>query len=779
VSVSTRRVVAGAAAGTVLAAAGAAGAWFATQRAPSPAEQWALVDRYCITCHNDIELAGDLGFDRMQIENLHADAKVWETVIRKIRGHLMPPPGEPRPDAARLESFATWLESSLDEAAASNPNPGAPSLHRLNRTEYANAIRDLIDLPVNATALLPGDDSGGGFDNIANALSVSPALMQAYVSAAAKVSRLAIGDPTVTSEIAQYRAPRGLQQGDHLEGQPLGTRGGLSISHVFPLDAKYEIRVGRAGSGFGLAAVGGDEDVEITVDGERKKLLARNERAAVIEVPAGAHTLGVAIVQKRDSQGVDDLFAVRAASVGVANVSIVGPIDATGPGDTPSRRKIFVCSPASTAEEPACAATILKTLARRAYRRPVGDGDPALATLLEFYEDGRALGSFDSGIQHALARVLVDPEFVFRFEKEPSDLAAGATYRLGDFELASRLSFFLWSSIPDDALLAAAEAGELARPATLEREVRRMLADPKAEALVRNFASQWLLLRQLDVVVPTSNEFDGNLRKSFREETERLFASVLRENSSVVELLEADYTFVDERLARHYGIPNVRGSRFRRVDLRDVDPSGARRGLLGHGSILTVTSAPNRTSPVKRGQWVLENVLGSPVPPPPPGVETNLDQTAPLAQATTMRERLERHMADPGCAACHNLMDPIGFAMENFDFIGKWRDADGRAPVDPHGLFLDGTVLDGPAGLRRALLERREQFVATVTEKLMTYALGRTVDHYDMPAVRAVVREAAPADYTLSALVLGIARSVPFQMKAKQPPPAETQASAN
>jgi hypothetical protein len=779
VSVSTRRVVAGAAAGAVLAAAGAAGAWFAAQRAPSPAEQWALVDRYCITCHNDIELAGDLGFDRMQIENLHADAKVWETVIRKIRGHLMPPPGEPRPDAERLESFATWLESSLDEAAASNPNPGAPSLHRLNRAEYANAIRDLIDLPVNATALLPGDDSGGGFDNIANALSVSPALMQAYVSAAAKVSRLAIGDPTVTSEIAQYRAPRGLQQGDHLEGQPLGTRGGLSISHVFPLDAKYEIRVGRAGSGFGLAAVGGDEDVEITVDGERKKLLARNERAAVIEVPAGAHTLGVAIVQKRDSQGVDDLFAVRAASVGVANVSIVGPIDATGPGDTPSRRKIFVCSPASTAEEPACAATILKTLARRAYRRPVGDGDPALATLLEFYEDGRALGSFDSGIQHALARVLVDPEFVFRFEKEPSELAAGATYRLGDFELASRLSFFLWSSIPDDALLAAAEAGELARPATLEREVRRMLADPKAEALVRNFASQWLLLRQLDVVVPTSNEFDGNLRKSFREETEQLFASVLRENSSVVELLEADYTFVDERLARHYGIPNVRGSRFRRVDLRDVDPSGARRGLLGHGSILTVTSAPNRTSPVKRGQWVLENVLGSPVPPPPPGVETNLDQTAPLAQATTMRERLERHMADPGCAACHNLMDPIGFAMENFDFIGKWRDADGRAPVDPHGLFLDGTVLDGPAGLRRALLERREQFVATVTEKLMTYALGRTVDHYDMPAVRAVVREAAPADYTLSALVLGIARSVPFQMKAKQPPPAETQASAN
>jgi hypothetical protein len=777
VSIAARSVVVAAAA---IAVVGAATAWFVAHRSPSPAQQWALVDRYCVTCHNDIELAGDLGLNRMRIEDLHADAKVWETVIRKVRGHLMPPPGEPRPEAERLESFAAWLESSLDAAAKSDPNPGAPSLHRLNRVEYANAVRDLIDLPVNGAALLPGDDSSGGFDNIANALSVSPALMQAYVSAAAKVSRLAIGDPTVTSEIAQYRAPRGLQQRDHLEGQPLGTRGGLSINHVFPLDAKYEIRVARAGSGFGLAAVGGDEDVEITVDGERKKLLARNERSAVIDVPAGAHTLGVAIVQKRDSDGVDDLFAVRAASVGVANVSIVGPIDATGPGDTPSRRRIFVCTPESTADEPGCAATILQTLARRAYRRPVGDGDPALETLLKFYEDGRELGSFDSGIQHALARVLVDPEFIFRFEKEPADLAAGSVYPLGDFELASRMSFFIWSSIPDDALLAAAEAGELAQPATLEREVRRMLADPKADALVRNFASQWLLLRQLDTVVPASNEFDGNLRKSFREETEQLFASVLRENSSVIELLDANYTFVDERLARHYGIPNVRGSRFRRVELRDVDPSGgARRGLLGHGSILTVTSAPNRTSPVKRGQWVLENILGSPVPPPPPGVETNLDQTAPLAQATTMRERLERHMADPGCAACHNLMDPIGFAMENFDFIGKWRDADGRAPVDPHGEFIDGTALDGPAGLRRVLLERREQFVATVTEKLMTYALGRTVDYYDMPAVRTIVREAAPADYTLSALVLGIVRSVPFQMKAKQPPPAETQASTN
>jgi hypothetical protein len=762
----------------VAAAAGAAVAWVLAHREPTPAEQWALVDRYCVTCHNEIELAGDLGFDRMRLEDLHADAKVWETVIRKIRGHLMPPPGEPRPADERLESFVSFLEASLDDAAERDPRPGAPSLHRLNRAEYANAVRDLIDLPVNGAALLPADDSSGGFDNIANALSVSPALMQAYVSAAAKVSRLAIGDASVTSEIAQYRAPRGLQQADHLEGQPLGTRGGLLIRHVFPLDAKYEIRVARAGGGFGLTAVGADEDVEITIDGARKALLPRNERSAVIDVPAGAHDLGVAIVQKRDSQGVDDLFAVHAISVGVANVAVVGPLDPAGPGDTPSRRKIFVCTPASPADEPACAATIMKTLARRAYRRPVADGEPALATLAKFYDEGRALGGFETGIQRALARVLVDPEFIFRFESEPADLRPGSTYRLGAYELASRLSFFLWSSIPDDALLAAAERGDLASAQGREREVRRMLADPKAEALTRNFAAQWLLLRQLDTVVPATNEFDGNLRRSFREETERLFGSVLAEDRSVVDLLDADYTFVDERLARHYGIPNVRGSRFRKVQLPADAKGSARRGLLGQGSILTVTSAPNRTSPVKRGQWVLENVLGSPVPPPPDGVETNLDQTAPLAEAKTMRVRLERHQSDPGCSACHKLMDPIGFAMENFDFIGKWRDADGAAPVDPHGVFLDGTALDGPGSLRRVLLERRELFVATVTEKLMTYALGRTVEYYDMPAVRAIVRTAESDDYKLSALVLGIVESVPFQMKAKVPPPGEAQADA-
>jgi uncharacterized protein DUF1592/uncharacterized protein DUF1588/uncharacterized protein DUF1587/uncharacterized protein DUF1585/uncharacterized protein DUF1595 len=737
---------------------------------PTPEQQWGLLERYCVTCHNEVELAGELGFDRMRIENLHADAKVWETVVRKIDGHLMPPPGEPRPDDAQLASFVGWLETSLDDAARAVPNPGAPVLHRLNRAEYANAIRDLLEMPVDAATLLPADDSSGGFDNIANALSVSPALLQGYVSAAQKISRLAIGDPTASAQITTYRAPRGLIQADHLEGQPLGTRGGMQIEHVFPLDAQYEIRVGRGGGGFGLETVGADEQVEITLNGARAAMLGGRTRSATLAIPAGPQKLGVAIVRKRNAQGVDDLFAVLASSPGIGTVSIVGPLSSSGAGDTPSRRRVFVCTPASAADEPACAAQILKTLARRAYRRPIADDDPALATLMEFYS---AAGDFETGIQHALARVLVDPQFTFRFETERADLPPGAVYALADVELASRLSFFVWSSIPDEELLAAAERGELREPAALEQQVRRMLASPKADALVENFASQWLLLRQLDTASPSSNDFDGNLRQAFRKETELLFTSIVREDRSVIDLLDADYTFVDERLARHYGIPNIRGSRFRRVTL----PNDLRRGLLGHGSILTVTSAPNRTSPVRRGQWVLQNVLGSPVPPPPEGVETNLDETAPAGASTTMRERLERHMSDPGCAACHNLMDPIGFALENFDFIGRWRDADGAAAVDPRGELFDGTELDGPASLRRALLAHREQLATTVTEKLLTYALGRTVDYYDMPAVRAIVRGAAQDDYRFSALVLGVASSVPFRMKIKAAPRAEAQAS--
>jgi hypothetical protein len=748
---------------SVAALAATAGVLIRSQRAPTAADHWALLDRYCVGCHNEAELAGELAFDRLLPENLHANAEIWETAVRKLRGHLMPPPGEPRPADRDIGALIGWIENSLDAAARSNPSPGAPLLHRLNRAEYANAIRDLLDLPIDAATLLPGDDSSGGFDNIANALSVSPALLQSYVNAAARISRLAVGDPAASSSITTYRAPRGLQQADHLDGQPLGTRGGMTIEHAFPLDGDYEIRVGRGGGGFGLEALGGDEDVEITVNGERAALLTRGgPRNATLTLAAGPHTLGVAIVRKRDAEGVDDLFAVHAPTPGITNVSIVGPIRADGVGDTPSRRRLFVCSPAGAVAESACAATILRTFAERAYRRPIGDGDPALATLLEFYAAGRDEGSFDAGIQRALARALVDPEFIFRFEAEPAELAAGEVYRISDVELASRLSFFLWSSIPDDALRLAAATGALHEPAVLEREVLRMLADPKADALVANFASQWLGLRQLDTVSPVGNDFDGNLREGFRRETELLFSSVVQDDLSVVALLDADYTFVDERLARHYGVPNIRGSRFRRIELG----ADGRRGLLGHGSFLTITSAPNRTSPVRRGQWVLQNVLGTPLPPPPEGVETNLDETAPLgASPTTMRQRLERHMSDPGCAACHELMDPIGFALENFDFTGKWRDAEGGAVVDSAGVFVDGTAIAGPDGLRRAVLEHRELFVATMTEKLLSYAIGRTLEPADMPAVREIVRRAARDDYRFSALVQGVAASVPMQMR--------------
>ena len=681
----------------------------------------------------------------------------------------MPPPGEPRPPAERLDSFVGFLEESLDAAARTAPNPGAPGLRRLNRTEYANAVRDLIELPVDAAALLPGDDSVAGFDNIGSALSISPTLLQAYVSAAATLSRLAVGDPTASPTLSTYRAPRDWQSGNHIDGQPLGTRGGFQIQHVFPLDAEYEIRISARS----------EDEVELTLDGQRAAVLpsaGRNARVATLAVPAGAHTLGVALIRRRDIEGVDDLFAVHAESSGIASFTVNGPLRPSGIGDTPSRRRIFSCYADGPAEETACAAEILGGLATRAYRRPVAADDAALATLTDFYAAGRAESSFDAGIQRALARLLVDPEFIFRIEAEPAELPAGTVYRVSDVDLASRLSFFLWSSIPDEALLAAAAAGELHQPAVLEREVERMLADPKSDALVTSFAVQWLQLRTLDTVSPENREFDGNLRQALRKETELMFSSVLREGRSVVDLLDADYTFVDERLARHYGLPNIRGSRFRRVEL---PPSSPRRGLLGQGSLLTLTSAPNRTSPVKRGQWVLNNLLGTPAPQPPDNVETNLEETAPAGEATTMRERLEQHQANPTCAMCHSLIDPLGFALENFDSIGAWRDTEAGRAVNAHGTFIDGSEIDGVAGLRRLLLERRELFVAALTERLLTYALGRTLEPYDMPVVREIVRTAAKDDYRFSALVQGIVASEPMQFRMKLPGDELQQARAD
>jgi hypothetical protein len=741
----------------LLVLAGLAGVDTQTQSPPQ-----ATLDRYCASCHNPRTRAGGLTLDSARVDAAARDPQTWEKVIRKVRTGMMPPSGAPRPDRATLDGLAAAVETAIDRAAASAPNPGTTVLHRLNRAEYGNAVRDLLDLPIDPTKLLPGDDSSEGFDNMAASLSVSPALMQAYVTAAARISRLAIGDPTITAESTTYQPPRGVSQAAHREGMPLGTRGGILVTHVFPLDAEYELRVGRAGGGlFGLPPVGTADAIEVTLNGERLRVLDASARGPLrVTIPAGPQTIGAAVVRKSHARGVDDLWSELANTAGVTSLTINGPLNPTGPGDTPSRRRILTCRPASAAEETACARTILATLASRAFRRPLATSDAAIDTLMGFFESGRQLRGFDTGIQYALARVLVDPQFIYRFERAPAGTADGAVYRISDLELATRLSFFLWSSIPDDELLAAAAGGRLADRAVLEQQTRRMLSDPRSQALVDNLAGQWLLLRELEDVAPGTKEFDGNLRYAFRRETELLFETIVREDRSILDLIDADYTFVDERLARHYGIPNVRGSRFRRV----ATTGSARRGLLGHGSFLTVTSAANRTSPVKRGKWVLENLLGAPVPQPPPGVETNLTEP-PGAAPSSMRQRLERHRASPTCAACHNVMDPVGFALEPFDLIGAWRDTDGGSPVDATGRLADGTALDGPAGLRAALLDRRGAVASTAAEKLLTYALGRRVEHFDMPAVRRIVRDAAPGGYRFSALVAGIVHSTPFQMK--------------
>jgi len=732
------------------------------------AQDRAFLNQYCVACHNEKTKTANLMLDKINVEHVGENAETWEKVVRKLQTGMMPPSGARRPDRSAIDVFTSGLETALDRAAAATPNPGTTALHRLNRTEYANAVRDLLALPVDSTTLLPGDDSADGFDNVADVLGVSPLLIQGYVSAAAKVSRLAVGDPETSPEKVTYRIPRGLSQVDHIEGLPLGTRGGVLIRHIFPLDAEYDFRIVRAGPGLGQTQVGGDEEIEISVNGERVFVIGRNApRDIRLQMKAGPQSIGIAIIKKKNARGVDDLYDVLNGSAGLQNIAISGPFNAAGAGDTPSRRRIFVCRPVGPAlnEELTCARQILKTLARRAFRQPVTDADVAMETLLSFYQTGRAQGTFDTGIQYALARVLVDPRFLYRFEHEPANLPAGAVYRLSDLEVASRLSFFLWSSIPDDELLDVASRGKLSDPAVLERQVRRMLADSRSQALVDNFAGQWLFLRDLKNAKPESDDFDENLRQSLRRETEMLFESIVREDRSIVDLLNADYTFVDERLARHYGIPNIRGSQFRRVTLKEND---ARRGLLGQGSILLVTSSVNRTSPVSRGKWILENVLGVSAPAVPasvPPLKENSERTD--GKVLSMRERMEEHRTNPGCASCHKIMDPIGFALENFDLTGKWRDADSNKRIDAGGELVDGTKLDGPASLRQALVSRSDAFVTNATQKLLTYALGRTVHYYDMPVVRSVIHDAARNDYRFSSLVLGIVKSAPFQMKAK------------
>jgi hypothetical protein len=737
----------------------------------APVPHAAFLKQYCLGCHNDRARMGDLSLESLDPARLDGHLDVWEKVARKVRTGMMPPDTAPKPAAAARATFASALEAQLDRAALAHPDPGTPALHRLNRAEYANAIRDLLVVDVDVMAMLPPDDSAAGFDNNADVLGVSPAHIEGYASAAATISRIAVGDASIGLDRVTYRVPGDLVQDVHQDGQPLGTRGGLIVTHTFPLDAEYDLEVGgggggRLGAARGAAPRGGGpapaDDRFVTLDGERITLAGRG--VTRLKVTAGPHTIAAAMAIRSRVTGVDTVFNAPTRAGGISQLTVIGPFNPTGPGDSPSRRLLMTCRPTSAADETRCARAILNTLAARAYRRPVPATGPDMDTLLEFYRVGRERGSFDTGIQRAVARVLVDPQFLFRFEREPANVAAGAPFRLTDIELASRLSFFLWSSIPDEALMADARRGALKDPAILEKQVRRMLADPKADALVSNFAGQWLLLRELRNSRPDSRDWDGNLRQSFQRETEMLFQAVMREDRSVIDLLDADFTFVDERLARHYGIPNVHGSRMRRVTL---GPDNPRRGLLGHGSILTVTSAANRTSPVMRGKWVLENVLGSPPPTPPPGVETNLEKNPAQAKATSLRQRMEAHRANPACASCHRLMDPIGFSLENFDHTGKWRALDDKAPIDVSGVMVDGSRLDGPATLRQALLGHSDVFAGVFAERLLTYAAGRGLRPQDMPAVRTITRAAAQNSYRFSSFVLGVARSAPFQMKTK------------
>ncbi len=769
---------------TIVVAVIVIGSVVALRRHSAP-QHTQVVERYCVGCHNEIDLSGGLAFEGLSRDDVAADAEAWEAVVRKLRTGLMPPKGEPRPDRGVLDGMAEGLERALDTAAARAPNFGAKPLARLNRTEYANAIHDLLAFDAGAIAgTLPPDASADGFDNIAASLSISPTLLEGYALAAMQIGRRAVGDRTMGHGETRYAAAGGSAQRRHVEGLPLGTRGGLAVEHNFPLDAEYELTVQAAlpqagwNNPTGRLVYCDGPSVMLTFNGAPIELDAR--RRARLRVPAGPQQIAAALVDEQRCAGVNELYAGEVELGGaVMGLVVAGPYDATGAGDTPSRREIFVCHPDSSAAETPCAEQILARLAMRAYRRPIASGSDELDLLLEFYGRGREEGGhFEAGIQYALSRLLVDPNFLYRFEREPADVAVGGVYSISDLELASRLAFFLWSSTPDDELLAAAVDGRLHEPQVLAAQVERLLADAKAQRFVANFAGQWLKLRELDEVPSQDRDFDASLSAAFRTETELLFAEVLRERRSVLELLDADYTYLNERLAAHYGIDGVRDTYMRRVAL---PPDSPRRGLLGHGSILTATSAPNRTSPVKRGQWIVENVLGAAVPSPPPGVEADLAKEASEAEGLTgdtVRERLEMHRANPTCAACHAIIDPMGLALENFDLVGRWREHEDGHAIDATTELTDGTRLSGPADLRRALLSRSDAFVTSLTERLMTYALGRELEYYDQPVVRSVVREAGAQGMTLAALVQAIVASDAFTKRVKTGGDARAEALA-
>ena len=744
---------------------------------------WPVLDEYCVGCHNDVDLAGGVSFKKLERGDVGTNAKVWEAAARKLRAGLMPPKGEPRPERAVLDGAATWLEGELDAAWARAPNPGTKPLARLNRAEYASAIRDLLDYDASAiAATLPADVSVGGFDNIAAALSVSPALLEGYALAAMQISRRAVGDLSMGHSETRYAAAAGTSQQRHIEGLPLGTRGGIAVEHYFPLDAEYEISVQAfvpaAGWGNPTGALVWCDGpaVEFAFNGAPLALDARH--GIRLRVPAGTQTITAALVDVQRCAGVNELYLGEVALGGaVAGLVIDGPYNATGAGDTPSRRAILVCTPGSAADEAPCATRILARLATRAFRRPVNPESPELAGLLQFYQLGREEGGdFEVGIQYALSRLLVDPSFLYRFEREPADAAPGTVYRISDLELASRLSFFLWSSIPDDELLAAAVAERLHNPTVLAQQVERMLADERAQRFVANFTGQWLRLRELDDFPSQDPEWDADLKAAFRRETELLFADALREKRDVVTLLDTDYTYLNERLATHYGIAGVHDSYMRRVALPADSP---RRGLLGQGSLLTITSAPNRTSPVVRGQWIVQNLLGAAVPSPPPGAAADLAKEAVAKTklaGDTVRERLEMHRANPTCAVCHAIMDPVGLALENFDLVGRWREQEDGHAVNAATELTDGTPLAGAADLRRALLSRPDAFVAALTERLMTYALGRELEYYDRPVEREIVRDATAHGRSLAALIQAIVASDAFQKRVKAGASATTAA---
>jgi len=784
----------------------------------------ATIKQYCVGCHSAALKTGGVVLDPNSLNQVANNAETWERAIRQLRAKSMPPVPMPRPDAATYDRVATYLETELDRAANAKPNPGdLPTLHRLTRTEYHNAIRDLLaidDLPkeMDYTLLLPSDNASSGFDNIADLLYVSPATMERYLDASTKISRLAVGDPAMPVMVNIYRTPLEGPQDSQLEDLSFGTRGGTAIRSYFPLDGEYEFNVELAGQ------ARDQHQLEVTVDGERKELVTlggnagRGGRAAAglipgpgpgagpgagpgpggpppgagrgpggagpaaggggrggrggtptnfrIAVKAGPRLIGVTFVQK--TQALDEATLhprqrSRGTQPAIASVTIRGPYNSTGPGETPSRQRIFTCRPANAAAEPACAKQILSTLARRAYRRPVTDAD--MATLLTFYDNGRKERDFDLGIQRALERLLVSPQFLYRIERDPAGAAPGSVHTVSDLELASRLSFFLWSSIPDDELLNVAAAGKLKQPGVLEQQVKRMLADQRSESMVNNFAAQWLYLRDVDLKSPdlfVFRDFDENLRESFEKETDLFLDSILRENRSVLELLTANYTFVNERLAKHYGIPNIRGAEFQRVTFPKDSPRG---GLLGQGGILLLTSYSTRTSPVLRGKYILENLLAAAPPPPPATVPSLKTENAKSGEPISLREAMAQHRTDPACANCHARMDPIGFAMENFDAIGKWRDHDGTNAIDVVSKLPDGTVVDGLAGVKQLVLNDPQRFVGAIAQKLLMYGIGRNVQYYDFPAVRQIVRDSAAGNYKFDSLVLGVVKSAPFQMR--------------